>query len=58
MARFGRGLKLRLLLRVFLGGSRSSGNPGLGLRLPVGLAGMVSRNLGGVGDTDSTALRD
>ena len=36
------GLKLRLLL-LARGGSRSSGVPGLGLLLVVGLAGMVSR---------------
>lgn len=50
------GLKLRL--RLFKrGGSNSSGVPGLGLRLVVGLAGIVSRNRPGVaGDDDSSTV--
>lgn len=50
------GLKLRLRL-LRRGGSRSSGVPGLGLRLVVGLAGIVSRNRPGVaGDDDSSTV--
>ena len=51
------GLKFGLLLIGF-GVPRSNGNPGLGLRLVVGLAGIVSRIRGGVGEADSTACRD